>query len=366
MGKIEKLINERRMPDALLMNNGKRAATPEEFLARREEIKEILAEREYGVIPPAPKKMKVEITERDDIFCAGKAPLEKLLFTFEDESGKEYSFPAYAVVPAGKTNIPAFVHINFRSAVPDKYMLSEEIADRGYATFSFCYQDVAKDSDDFRSGIAPFLGGKRKRKNSPGKIAMWAWAAMRMMDYIMTREEIDKDNVAVIGHSRLGKTALVAGGYDERFKYIISNDSGCSGAAISRGKGGESVKRINEVFPFWFAKRYNENADNFEECGFDQNFLLTLSVPRHIMIGSAEEDLWADPISEFLNLASMKEAYSIFGKRGLVHKNRIPTAKAFLGEGDALYQIRHGMHYFSREDWSAYMDYIDSVRAKKV
>ena len=360
MGKTEKMLRERNIPDALKMRCGKRVETPEEFELRRAEIKEILAEEEYGVIPEKPERMRVETVKVDEIFCAGKAPLEELSFIFTDKDGKEYSFPVYAVVPKGKTCVPAFVHINFRPNVPDKYMLSEEIIDRGYALFSFCYQDVARDSDDFRSGIAPFLGGGRRKKNSPGKIAMWAWAAMRVMDYIETRAEIDKDNVAVIGHSRLGKTALVAGGYDERFKYIISNDSGCSGAAISRGKGGESVERINTVFPFWFSRRYNENAKSFEERGFDQNFLLTLSVPRHIMIGSAEEDLWADPTSEFLNLASMKEAYGIFGKKGLIHKDRVPEPKSFLGKGDALYQIRHGMHYFSREDWIAYMDYIDS------
>jgi hypothetical protein len=77
------------------------------------------------------------------------------------------------------------------------------------------------------------------------------------------------------------------------------------------------------------------------------------------MIGSAEEDLWADPTSEFLNLATTEEAYKLFGKRGLVHGDRVPSPKTSLGVGDALYQIRHGKHYFSREDWLAYMDYID-------
>lgn len=365
MGKLEKMLKERNLPDALILNNGERVRSALDFAKRREEIKEILAENEYGVIPEKPEKMTVETVSRDEVFCAGKAPLEMLSFTFEAEDGVKYSFPVAAVVPKSKKKLPAFVHINFRDSVPDKYMLSEEIADRGFAVFSFCYKDVAEDSMDFKSGIAPFLGGGRRKKNSPGKIAMWAWAAMRVMDYIETREDIDLDNVAVVGHSRLGKTALVAGGYDERFKYIISNDSGCSGAAISRGKGGESVERINSVFPFWFSRRYNETANDFESVGFDQNFLLTLSVPRHIMIGSAEKDLWADPESEFLNLCTTKEAYAIFGKKGLIHKGRIPKAKEYLGDGDALYHIRHGEHYFSREDWNAYMDFIDSKMKSK-
>lgn len=358
MASIKELIEERKMPDALIMNSGKRVSTKEELYERQEEIKEILAEKEYGKIPPKPDKFSVKEVSCDDVFCAGKAPLRKL--TMHCTLGKKrVSFPFASVIPKSDKKLPAFVHINFRDAVPDKYMLSEEIADRGYAVFSFCYQDVAKDSDDFTSKCARVLSGDRSQGDAPGKIAMWAWAAMRIMDYIETLPEIDKDNIAVVGHSRLGKTALVTGGYDKRFKYVISNDSGCSGAAISRGKIGESVEKITEVFPFWFCPRYVENAKNFEELGIDQNFLLTLSVPRHIMIGSAEEDLWADPTSEFLNLASTDEAYKLFDKAGLVHNGEVPMPKSVLDKGDALYQIRHGKHYFSREDWLTYMDYID-------
>ncbi len=360
---VKKLLANRGVPDALIMNSGKRVSDINDFETRRKEIKKILMEEEYGIIPPAPDSMKVELINEDERFCAGKAPLKKLSFICRI-GDKEFAFPVSAVIPKDKTNLPAFVHINFRPDVPDKYMLSEEIADRGYAVFSFYYEDIAKDSPDFRSALAKYLCGSRRRKNAPGKIAMWAWAAMRIMDHLQTLPEIDKDSIAVVGHSRLGKTALVTGAFDERFKYVISNDSGCSGAAISRGKGGESVERITTVFPFWFCPRYVENRDKYESRGYDQNFLLTLSVPRHIIVGSAEEDLWADPISEFLCLASVNDAYQLFGKRGLVYEDEIPTAKSLLGEGDSCYHIRHGMHYFSREDWNAYMDYIDKCRNK--
>ncbi len=355
---IEKLLSDRGIPDALIMKSGKRVKNTKDFEKRREEIKKLLADEEYGIIPEKPESMRVEAISEDDAFSAGKAPLKNLKFIFSSQ-GKECSFPVYSVIPKNRTNIPAFIHINFRPNVPDRYLPSEEIADRGYAVFSFCYEDVAKDSPDFKSGCAGFLSKGRRRKNAPGKIAMWAWAAMRVMDYIETLPEIDKQNIAVIGHSRLGKTALVTGAYDERFKYMISNDSGCSGAAISRGKGGESVEKITETFPFWFCPRYAEKAKSFAEGKYDQNFLLTLLVPRHIMIGSAEEDLWADPESEFLGAASVKDAYALFGKEGLIYGDAIPTAKDYLGEGDCLYQIRKGMHYLSREDWCAYMDYID-------
>ena len=364
MKELDTLIRERNIPDALTLNSGRRVADIKDFEKRRGELRKILSEEIYGYIPPIPDHVQVELLDEDDIFCAGKAPLRtyELKCSFGD---KTESFKFYSVIPKNATRLPAFVMINFRDSVPDKYLPSEEIADRGYAVFSFCYNDVTKDNGDFSDGFAALFSGRRRRKNSPGKIAMWAWAAMRIMDYIETLDCIDCDNVAVIGHSRLGKTALLTGAFDERFKYVISNDSGCSGAAISRGKGGETVSRITEVFPYWFCPRYTDNAPDFEKLGYDQNFLLALSVPRHLMIGSAEEDLWADPVSEFLCLYETNRVYSLYGMKGLITPDSIPPAKCDLGKGDALYHLRHGKHYFSREDWISYMDYIDSILGRK-
>jgi len=355
----------RGIPDALRYNDGSRVNTPEDFERRREEIKEILAKEEYGYIPDKPVKLRAECVETDEKFLAGKAPLKKIILHAECKGG-ECSFPIYSVVPKKNGPHPAFVHINFRDSVPDRYMPSEELCDLGFAVFSFSYNDVSPDREDgFTEGIAALLSPKKRSSSAPGKIALWAWAAMRVMDYIETLPEIDKENVAVVGHSRLGKTALVTGGYDERFRYVISNDSGCAGAALERGKTGERIPDITENCPRWFCPNYVENAYRFAERGYDQNFLLALSVPRHIMIGSAKEDLWADPTGEFLSLLETNRAYSVYGMEGLVHENLIPKAKSILGEGDALYQIREGVHYFSREDWLAYTDFILRKMGKK-
>ncbi len=361
MTKIQKLLNERNIPDALIMNSGKTVSNVKDFEKRRNELKRILEDEIYGVMPPAPDHLHVIPESEDTAFCAGKAPLKRNSVICE-MGDKTFSFTMYSVIPKSDNPLPAFLHINFRPDVPDKYMPSEELCDRGFAVFSFCYNDVSVDDPDpkkFRDNLGKYLFPGRRSKNSPGKIALWAWAAMRVMDYIETLDCIDKDNVAVVGHPRLGKTALLAGGFDERFKYVISNCSGCSGAAITRGKIGETVQRITSVFPHWFCKNYINNADEFESRGVDQNFLLALSVPRHILIGSAEEDLWADPASEFLCLAETNKAYELYGMRGLIHNDEIPTPGSVLSDGDASYHIRHGKHYFSREDWLVYMDFIE-------
>lgn len=358
MSYIAKLIQERALPPLLTNLKGEKIDTTKKFEERKEELKQIIQENIYGFIPKKPDHMRVEVLESTDRFCASKAPLKKLNFIFETD-GKTFSFPAYSVIPKTEGKHPAFVHINFRPDVPDKYMPSEEIADRGYACFSFCYEDVTSDDGNFRNKCAPYLCHSRRAKSAPGKIAMWAWAAMRVMDYIQTLDCIDKDNIAVAGHSRLGKTALLTAALDERFSYAMSNDSGCTGAALSRMNTGETVEVITKVFPYWFCPRYTYIAGNGLDRPFDQHFLLSLIVPRHIVIGSAELDDWADPKSEFLCLASVNEAYELYGMKGLVHNDEIPTAKAYLGDGDSCYQIRHGTHYFSREDWCAYMDYMD-------
>ena len=126
---------------------------------------------------------------------------------------------------------------------------------------------------------------------------MWAWAAMRAADYLQTLDSADLESLAVIGHSRLGKTALVAAAFDERFRFVHSNNSGCSGAAIIRGKTGEQIDDICRNFPFWFCENYKTYRKNESALPFDQHLLLALSATRFVSVGSAAEDLWADPAS---------------------------------------------------------------------
>lgn len=184
------------------------------------------------------------------------------------------------------------------------------------------------------------------------------------MDYIERLDFIDKEHIAVIGHSRLGKTALLAAAFDERFKYAISNNSGCSGAAITRGKRGEQITDITNVFPYWFCPRYSKLAESFSHSGFDQNFLLSLIAPRRLLIGSAENDIWADPESEFLGAYSVSKIYSLYRLDGLIHEGRFPVAGDVLDKGCIAYHLRAGEHYLSRDDWRVYMDYIKKQREK--
>ena len=359
MTTLEQIIAERNIPVLMQKRSGAPIKTLEEFEQRREQIKIMLQEEEYGYIPPSPDHLDFKIEPQNLNFAAGKAIKNKVLIR-ATIGEKEFIFPIISVIPRAEGKHPAFVHINFRPNVPDDYQPTEELIDEGFATFTLYYNDITTDNNDFRNGIAPLFCKSRRKNTDPGKIAMWAWAAMRVMDYVVSLKNIDTDNVAVVGHSRLGKTALLAGAFDERFKYVISNDSGCSGAAITRNKQGETPADITNRFPFWFCPKYLKTAARFENTKYDQHFLLALSAPRYVLIGSAECDLWADPDSEFLSAYLASAAYEIYGKRGLIHDGTIPKPKTVLGDGDILYQLRFGTHYFSREDWLEYVKFIKS------
>lgn len=328
-------------------------------LKTKEEMLDILLREEYGYMPPEPERMTFK--EKDNYitnFCAGKAISRKVEISME-LSGKEFTFPFYVSIPNKVGKHPFFICINFRDCVPDRYIPVEEIIDNGFAVISFCYKDITGDNGDFTNGLAGILYEDGKRgKSDAGKIAMWAWAAQRVMDYAQTLDCLDFDYSIVCGHSRLGKTALLAAATDERFKFAYSNDSGCSGAAISRGKDGENIEDICKVFPYWFCENYLKYVNREYEMPFDQHYLLASIAPRYVYIASAEEDTWADPISEMLACCAVSETYEKYGKKGFVCEDRLPQAGDEFHEGCIGHHLRAGKHYFSREDWIKVMKFI--------
>jgi len=329
-------------------------------LLSREEMLEILAREEYGRMPPPPDAMTWTVEENCyNNFCAGKALLSKVHLTCT-VGQRSFTFPFYCSIPTAPGKHPFFIHVNFRDCVPDIYMPTEEIIDSGFAILSFCYNDVTRDNRDFTDGLAGvfFPDGKRNAED-PGKISLWAWAAQRVMDYAMTLDCLDPDRSIVCGHSRLGKTALWTAATDERFRFVYSNDSGCSGAAISRGKDGEQVWQIWKQFPFWFCENYRKYAEDLDSMPFDQHYLLASIAPRFVFVGSAEDDEWAGPVSEFLCCAAASPAWEAAGLPGFRCEDRLPQPGDLFSDGTVGYHMRSGPHYFSRLDWQKCITFIN-------
>lgn len=344
-------IKERNIPD--FFGNIKAV---KEWEAYRAELIDLFLREEYGYLPPKITPT-TEIVEQAVDF-AGKAHWQSVLFTFEN-NGKKHTVKTELILPSGKKRVPVFVNIGFVREIPNKYLPTEEIIDSGFGVLSFCYEDVTSDNGDFSNGLCALFD-----KCECGKISIWAYMASRCVDYLYTREEIDKEAVAVIGHSRLGKTALLASALDKRFVLCCANNSGCCGASLSRGKpkNAESIKEITRVFPFWFVKGFEKYNDNPHSLPFDQHMLIALSAPRYVMLGCAKEDVWADNEGALYACRLASRAWNMYEKQGLVLDGKADFTGSFdFEKGEISIYQREGKHFLSRADWQEYMKKFNEI-----
>lgn len=323
----------------------------------REKLLSVFENEVYGHIPPPPKKAEAceRVIECDE-YELKLARLYEIELICELDNGMSFSFPFKLLLPDGEGKRKTIVLINFRLDVPDKYYPVEEVIKRGWACASLDYQQITSDSN-----VIDGLANIYAPNGETGKISLWAWAAMRIMDYLQTRKDIDLANVAVVGHSRLGKTALWTAANDERFRFVHSNDSGTAGAALYREKNerSESIGDICGRFPYWFNKKFPDYVDMESRMEFDQDDLLKCIAPRIVSIGSASEDFWANPRAEMLCAKSASQAWNVFDENGLTNIPESAEIGANYHDGRVGYYVREGKHSFSCDDWCRFLDYFD-------
>ncbi|MBV6647873.1 MAG: acetylxylan esterase [Cyclobacteriaceae bacterium] len=236
----------------------------------------------------------------------------------------------------------------------------DKILKAGFALATFYYGDIDPDyHDEFQNGIHPLFYSHSKNGPDPnewGAIAAWAWGAQRVMDYLQVEELVDSKRIALFGHSRLGKTSLWAGAQDPRFAAVISNNSGCGGAAIFRRTFGETSQAINKSFPHWFCENFKQFNRNEANLPVDQHQLVALIAPRPVYIASASADLWADPRGEFLAAKEASKVYALYGKPNLANA-LMPDINqplmTYLG-----YHLRDGKHDVTPYDWDQYLKFL--------
>ncbi len=363
---------------------------------RREEILELFREHVYGRVPDAGFRVDFRQQYYHGAALAGKAVQKEVKVTVSTGQGS-HSFTILIFLPAGAGEpVPLFVGLNFygnhtihpdpsislteswlrnndnygitdhRATEASRGVASrrwpvERILERGYGLATIYSGDLDPDTDDgFKNGIHRIDGVPPARRDSSswGTIAAWAWGLSRAMDYFESDPQIDQERVGVMGHSRLGKTALWAGALDQRFAMVISNNSGCGGAALSRRNAGESVSRINEVFPHWFASRFHGYGSRVAALPVDQHMLMALMAPRPLYVASAEEDRWADPHGEYLSLYCGSPVYTLYGNDPFQNA-LLPPVDEPRWNGKLGYHIRSGKHDVTLYDWERYMDFAD-------
>lgn len=332
---------------------------------RRKELFDILCEYAYGHTPKAPKEVRSKIIYEDKNAYAGKVLEQHVEISFDTPDG-EYSFSIKMFIPFAVRKPPVLLHLAFRPEVPDKYVPAEEICDHGYALVVVCYQDITPDSyfGDFSAGLAAkYIKDNQRKPDEWGKIGMWAFGASRVIDYLVTRDDLDKNEISVCGHSRLGKTALWCAAQDERVYCVMANNAGYNGASLSKNSGKERIDMFVECGSYdWFCPNFTEFIHRDNEKPYDQHFLLALISPRYIYVSSAEDDFAADPTGELLSCIAANDAYKLYGKNGVCNADELPPVGTKLHDGEIGYHLRTGSHFLSRYDWLSFMEFLDKKR----
>jgi len=361
------------LPDLLTTLTGNRIQTREAWeQTRRLEILTLLNEQMYGIRPvERPDKLSFHVLSSEPALD-GLAMRKQIRIEYSGTGGTGAIRLLLFVPAAGPKPAPAFLLAAIKGQqvldAPDPTAYEEfwpvrQIVKRGYAAAAYQVEDL--DPDDrtlpYLDGVHGVFGPFESPKpaNAWGSMSAWAWGASRILDYLETDPDVDDQRVAIIGHSRGGKAALWAGASDSRFAMVISNNSGCSGAAISRGKAGEQLRNINNGNPHWFNDLYKQYNDRENELPFDQHMLLALVAPRLLYVTSATEDGWADPESEFLGIRLAEPAWRLYGFKGLGTSD-FPAPDSPI-HGDRLgYHLRTGKHDLTATDWQWVLDFADS------
>jgi hypothetical protein len=389
------LPSQASLPDPLVMLDGRRVLSREQWSKeRRPELKALFQHYMYGAIPPKPADVRVaQLGEYPD-FLGGKATLK--LVRLETGPAKAPQIDLMLVVPNVRSvPAPVFLAMDFcgnhaltadprvplarswlgngckgctNNAATEAARGSQaadwplaDIVRRGYALAAFYSGDVDPDREEVSEGLYAWLAGDDTAKNKPanrGTIAAWAWGFQRCVDYLVTEPGLDAHRIAALGHSRNGKTALLAAAFDERIAIAFPHQAGCGGSAPSRGKTGESVKAINDRFPHWFSAQFKKFNDSPERLPFDQNCLVALCAPRPVLFSAAEGDQWANPAGQFEVLQAADPVYRFLGSKGLAAKGIPPQGQ--LVDSPLGYYVREGKHSMTSDDWTVFMNFADA------
>jgi hypothetical protein len=389
----ESKVGSYTLPDPLVFTNGQPVRTAGEWTNRRRaEIVRLFEDNVYGRSPRAPAGLNYDVFDFESHALGGKAIRKQVTIWFSSrKDGPKEDVLLY--LPTGATKpSPIILSLNFEgnhtvindpgirlatvwnqrthergqaleaSRGSSSNFQVEEVLARGYGFATVCYQDI---EPDFKGGVVHGIrplffkpGQTEPAADDWGAIGAWAYGASRAMDYLEKDTGVDAKRVAIMGHSRLGKTALWTGALDQRFAMVLSSCSGEGGASLSRRNYGETIRNLVDVFPYWFSANYQQYADHADQLPVDTHELIALIAPRPVYITGAEDDRWADPKGEFLACVAAGPVYRLLGAEDLGTEQMPPLNHPI--QHTIGFHYRTGKHEVTAYDWDQFLSFADA------
>jgi predicted dienelactone hydrolase len=360
------------LPDPLVLADGRPVRDADTwFKQRRPELLKRYEAEIYGRVPATAPKVRFEVVEEVPALD-GAAVRKRIIGHFGDQPGG----PAVNVMlyrPAAATGpLPLVLHITFGGdpVIPlppgtpprrssDMGPVAEVLA-RGYAYAVVRYTEIQPDNKDgYTGGVIGLALAPGQAKPAPdewGTIAAWTWGLSRIMDYLATDPVVDAKRVALVGHSRLGKTVLWAGATDARYALIYSSQSGEMGAALSRRDFGETVDDMATNYGYQFAGNLQKYIGHWNDMPHEGHFLIALSAPRPVFISAGSGDLWSDPRGQFLATVAAGPVWRLLGKTDL-GTAEMPALDMPVAAGTLAFLEHEGPHVISPLDWKTFLDF---------
>ncbi len=372
----EALVPTYTLPDIFTLANGKKVKTKTVWeQQRRQELLALFRSEVFGVAPPKPDNLTFGLTAYDPVAVGGKATFKRVAISFQLQA-ETFKFHLALFVPNQRQGkVPVFLLLNHRDTAQadparktqTEFWPVEYVVGRGYAIAVINVSaEIEPDAPQATSGIRAFY---QKYYDKPdelnwGTLSAWAWAGSRAVDYLETYPDINAEKIAIIGHSRGGKTTLWAGAQDTRIALVLPNNTGDGGPALVRRRLGNTIEVMTSRNPHWFVPKYATYAGKENTMPVDQHMLVALVAPRGYHAGDGSEDLWHDPRGAWLSLVEASKVWAMYGNAHAM-KDKMPWVNDLLINGPIAYHIREGGHGLLLYDWKLYLDHADALFEKK-
>lgn len=360
------------LPDPLVLQNGQPVRDAEAWQRlRRPELLKWYESEIYGRVPAGAPKLTFELAASDTNALGGAAVCKEITGRIGAGPDRPTVNLVLYLPAAAREPVPVLLHVLFgnppslrgevgtNSSRPGEIGPVADFIAQGYGYAVFRYTEIEGDlrtnslTRARRLALAP--GRVAPAADEWGTITAWAWSASQVLDYLETERSVDAKRVALIGHSRLGKTALWAGARDPRFALVFASCSGEMGASLARRDFGETVDDVIANFPWWFAGNFQKYAGRWNELPVDSHLVIALNAPRPVFITAGTEDQWADPRGMFLAEVAAGPVYRLLGKRDLGATDLPLDTPLTSGELGFFYHT--GGHSITAEDWKVFLNF---------